>query len=94
MLAFPMVVVYGSGAFMSKYRKWFANVRFTKIKTYQRKKEFMSMEACPEVKLSNKKEVMSAWKLHLEKVRNQQENLSVELLWQVLCELEQDFFIR
>lgn len=52
----------------------------------------MSMEACPEVKLSNKKEVMSAWKLHLEKVRNQQENLSVELLWQVLCELEQDFF--
>lgn len=52
----------------------------------------MSMEACPEVKLSNKKEVLNAWKLHLEQVRNQPENLSAELLWQVLGELEQDFF--
>lgn len=52
----------------------------------------MSTEVCPEVKLSNKKEVLSAWKLHLEQVRNQSENLSVELLWRVLCVLEQDFF--
>lgn len=52
----------------------------------------MSTEACPEVKLSNKKEVLSAWKRHLEQVRNEPENLSVELLWQVLCALEQDIF--
>ena len=62
------------------------------IKTYQRKKEPMSMETCSEVELSNEKEVLSAWKLHLEQVRNQQKNLSVELLWRVLCALEQDFF--
>lgn len=52
----------------------------------------MSTEVCPEVKLSNKKEVLSAWKLHLEQVRNESENLSVELLWQVLCALEQNIF--
>lgn len=52
----------------------------------------MNTEACPEVKLSNKKEVLRAWELHLEQVRNQPENLSAELLWHVLGELEQDFF--
>lgn len=52
----------------------------------------MSTEVCPEVKLSNKKEVRSAWKMHLEQVRNRPENLSVELLWQVLFVLEQEFF--
>lgn len=52
----------------------------------------MSTETCPKLKLSNKKEVLSAWKLHLEQVRNQSEKLSVELLWQVLCALEQGFF--
>ncbi len=52
----------------------------------------MSTETCSEVKLSNKKDVLSAWKLHLEQVRNQTENLSVELLWQVLFVLEQEFF--
>ncbi len=52
----------------------------------------MSTETCSEVKLSNKKEVLSVWKLHLEQVRNRPENLSVELLWQVLFVLEQEFF--
>ena len=52
----------------------------------------MSTEIYSEVKLSNKKEVLSVWKLHLEQVRNRPENLSVELLWQVLFVLEQEFF--
>jgi len=57
-----------------------------------KEKEFMSTETCPEMKLAKKKEVLNAWKLHLEQVRNQPENLSIELLWQVLGEREQDFF--
>ncbi len=52
----------------------------------------MGTETCSEIKLSNKKEVLSVWKLHLEQVRNRPENLSVELLWQVLFVLEQEFF--
>lgn len=52
----------------------------------------MSIEACPNAEFSGKEEVLNVWKLHLEQVRNRPESLSTELLWQVLCVLEQDFF--
>ena len=35
---------------------------------------------------------MDAWNMHLSEIRNCPENLSTELLWQVLCELEQTYF--
>ena len=37
-------------------------------------------------------EVRDQWQLHLSLVRNKPENLSSDLLWLVLCELEQEFF--
>ena len=36
--------------------------------------------------------VWDAWKTHLSEIRNCPENLSAEVLWQVLCELEQTYF--
>lgn len=36
--------------------------------------------------------VLDAWKTHLSEIRNCPENLSAEVLWQVLCELEQTYF--
>ena len=37
-------------------------------------------------------EVWNQWQLHLSQIRNKPENLSSDLLWLVLCEMEQEFF--
>ena len=37
-------------------------------------------------------EVWDQWQLHLSQIRNKPENLYSDLLWLVLCDLEQEFF--
>lgn len=44
------------------------------------------------VNLGKGNKAMDAWNMHLSEIRNCPENLSTELLWQVLCELEQTYF--
>ena len=48
----------------------------------------MSTDACQNVESAEENEVLRAWKLHMEQVKNQPENLNAELLWQMLCELQ------
>ncbi len=52
----------------------------------------MSTDACLKMESVKKTEVLKKWQLHLEEVRKQSEALSMELLWQVLCELQQVTF--
>lgn len=52
----------------------------------------MSTDTCLKMEAVNKTEVLKKWQLHLEQVRKQSEALSMELLWQVLCELQQVTF--
>ena len=52
----------------------------------------MSKDACQNVESAEENKVLRAWKLHMEQVKNQPKNLNVELLWQVLCELQQIHF--
>ena len=44
----------------------------------------MSTDACQNVESAEENEVLRAWKLHMEQVKNQPENLNAELLWQML----------
>lgn len=52
----------------------------------------MSTDACLKTESAGKSELLNKWNLHLEQVRKQSEALSMELLWQVLCELQQVTF--
>ena len=46
------------------------------------------------VNLGKGNKAMDAWNMHLSEIRHCPENLSSEFLWQVLCELEQTYFVR
>ena len=52
----------------------------------------MSTEAYLKMESVKKTEVLKNWQSHLEQVRNRPQDLSAELLWQVLCELQQFTF--
>ena len=53
---------------------------------------YPNMKKLDIVNWENWNKVMDAWNMHLSEIRNCPENLSTELLWQVLCELEQTYF--
>ena len=73
-----------------------------KLEAIEGKEKYMSAEIRSDIYSDRKdkntmdservNKVLDAWKTHLSEIRNCPENLSAEVLWQVLCELEQTYF--
>lgn len=57
-----------------------------------RSERYPDMKNKDTVNLENMNKILDAWNMHLSEIQNCPENLSIELLWQVLCELEQTYF--